>query len=394
MSASWHSSMPADSKNLLEQSSRCVACGLCVPQCPTYRKTLSEADSPRGRILMMEGVLQGKIPANARLRQHLDLCLTCRQCERVCPNHVRYGELVYQMRARIRKPLFRRLIEKSVLFMVKHTRLLCLALWFGSRSRFFWAKLPFFRRFAAYRPPIEFSSFDSFYPAIQPKAEVMLFLGCIARAADVQTLKSTIALLQTHGFSVYVPSAQRCCGALHRHLGDAKGAKKLGLQNIAAFPGHLPILTVASGCAANLLDYETFLGTPEAALFAHRIHDAFDYLLPYLEPWRDQKKVAYHLPCTMQNVLRIDPFASFFKGIKPLEGNDQCCGGAGSYMIAEPEMANRLLDDKIASIRQSGAEVVLTANIGCMLHLQKGIEKAGLPTRLMHPLVFLDQNTR
>jgi glycolate oxidase iron-sulfur subunit len=87
--------------------------------------------------------------------------------------------------------------------------------------------------------------------------------------------------------------------------------------------------------------------------------------------------------------LGIDPFVTFFKGISPLAGNDQCCGGAGSYMIAEPKMADLLLQDKIESIRQSGADTVLTANIGCMLHLQKGVRRAGLPTKILHPLVFL-----
>ena len=337
----------------------------------------------------MEGVLKGEIPANARFRQHLDLCLTCRRCEEVCPNDVAYAELAYHMRARMPKPFLRKLLEKSALHIISRPQWLFPLLKLAEETRPLWRRWPVLHRFAEYQPPIAKPAFASFYPGNNPQGEVMFFLGCVARVVDHDTIKSAIALLQKHGFAVHVPLGQSCCGALHRHLGDEASARDLALQNMDAFVGNLPILSVASGCAANLLDYAQFLQTPKAAAFQHRIHDAFAFLAPHLKPLQTSEKLAYHLPCTMQNVLGIDPFVTFFKGISPLAGNDQCCGGAGSYMIAEPKMADLLLQDKIESIRQSGADTVLTANIGCMLHLQKGVRRAGLPTKILHPLVFL-----
>ena len=287
---------------LIAEANRCVACGLCLPHCPTYRITLSEADSPRGRIALMSGVASNRIPMNARFVLHIDRCLTCRACEAVCPNHVNYGKLVDGTRAIIsssspnlleegavtRKSRFRQWVEDEILAKSGRLDALRPLLRFYERTGLQKAvrksgvlgktKLAVLE---GQLPPVGMpcslsgkggvtNTWQAVYPSIgNSRGEVGLFLGCVARLTDVATLNSAIFVLSHLGYTVHVPSMQTCCGALHQHGGDRQAAAQLARQNMTAFEGlrlnlHA-IISTASGCGVQLTEYPicNASGTPE-----------------------------------------------------------------------------------------------------------------------------------
>lgn len=396
---------------MLPEANRCVACGLCLPHCPTYRKTESEADSPRGRIALIRGVLEQRIPLNERFEQHIDQCLTCRACERVCPSGVKYGQLVDGARALIaqqtnakkldvRRFLIDRLIPNSA------------ALRFSARLLRFSQKTGLqrlasrigFMRAAIDQAPI-FPSINAWreeYPATGSlRGEALLFLGCVAQVLDTETLNAAIFVMNRLGYTVRVPQGQTCCGALHRHSGEPERAAGLARQNLQAFDelSDAPIISAASGCGAMLAEYDNVLGENGRA-FSVRAADINAFLdkvtgweLAVIQPLAG--KIAVHDPCTLRNVLRAEqsPYRLLAHipqaEIIPLAGNDQCCGAAGLYAYDQPEMAGRLMSDKIAAIKASGARYIATANIGCALGLVNGLRSAGLEVEVLHPVTLL-----
>jgi len=419
--------LPPDfsSTSLLAEANHCVACGLCLPHCPTYRITLSEADSPRGRIALISGVASGRIPMNARFALHMDRCLTCRACEAVCPNHVAYGRLVDSARATMtqsssarpgqdtgmQKSALRALAEKE--FIAKPARfdtLRPLLRFYQTSGLQAWvrksgllgktkfavleAQLPLIDT-PCLAPNKTAASWQTIYPTNgNARGEVGLFLGCVARLADVTTLNAAIFVLNRLGYTVHVPPAQTCCGALHRHGGDLHTATRLAQANMAAFAGlnlHT-IISTASGCGVQLA---------EAPFdFSAKVVDISAFL-QQTEGWNDVKisplphKIAVHEPCSLRNVLRgaAHPYALLARipgaCIAPLAGNDQCCGAAGTYFLDQPEMAKALLDDKMMAVNESGGHYLATANIGCALHLASALRQAGSKIEVLHPVTLL-----
>lgn len=362
---------------LLAKTSRCVACGLCLPHCPTYRKTQSEADAPRGRILLTQAVVQGVLPMNEKYMAHIDLCLSCRACENVCPNQVSYGDIIDEARARMRQSYPPSLLQRAARYLVANRvwwRSVGLALHLANR-------LGLHRRFRsvpATTPPLRFKTF---YEAQNATGEVALFLGCVTSMLDAQTLAATIYLLNRLGYNVHVPTRQTCCGGLHRQMGDKKGAQALEERNLEAF-GSLTVLAVASGCGARLAEY-----------MPDRVHDISAFLARcdwdgiHIAPL--YATIAVHDPCSSRNVLKAEQFSyamlQRIPGVKtvPLPENDLCCGGAGSYMLTHPEMANQLCQDKINAYQTIQSEYLATSNIGCALHLARGL---GDDVRVVHPV--------
>ena len=410
--------MPLAAAPLVQLAERCVACGLCLPHCPTYRKTLSEADSPRGRIQLMKGVLEGHIPLNERFIEHIDLCLTCRACENVCPNSVTYGELVDGVRVAIeaarQRSWLERLLRKLALqgLLAKPSRLEKLApfLRFYQQSGLQQAV----RRFGLLRwigleeierqlPHIRLGfNWRESYPATGTACgEVALFLGCVARITDSITLKAAIFILNRLGYTVRVPKNQTCCGALHQHSGEPRAAKQLAVQNLKAFalPGLAAVISTVSGCGAMLAEYHRTLGK-EAEPFAAKIADLSAFL-ERAEGWSAidmqplREKIAVHDPCTLRNVIRKEnaPYSLLQRipqaQVEALAGNDQCCGAAGTYFLSQPQMAGLLRDDKIRAIQESGANWLATSNVGCAMHLAEGVRAAGLAVEIVHPVTLL-----
>lgn len=412
---------------IIEESNQCVACGLCLPHCPTYRLLKSEADSPRGRIVLMNGVVSERIPMNARFIEHMDRCLACRACEAVCPNKVAYGDLIDQTRALIARQAVSSGKKRSSLLLHQLMRLFLsqpkrleslrrlfyfvqqrnVLHWFGKlgwlhRNRLF--------KFVAQLPKVKFpyagtgdahshrllNSWQEIYPVHgQARGSIGLFLGCVARMTDVETLNASIYVLNRLGYIVHVPAAQVCCGAIDQHRGALARANALAQQNKKAFAAlNLDaIISTASGCGVQLLE-------SEVADKQVKILDISRFLAA-AEGWDGveiaplAQKILVHEPCTLRNVLRSQQYPyqliARIPGAKavPLADNDQCCGAAGTYFIEQPDLANRLLDAKLAQVKENGATYLVTSNIGCAMHIANGLYKKGIEVKVMHPVTLL-----
>jgi len=382
----------------MDTATRCVSCGLCLPHCPTYRKTLSEADSPRGRIVLMQGVLERRIPANERFLAHLDLCLACRACENVCPNNVEYGRLINGVRGIVEQSRRRSVLQRlgrRVLMDVVATRPAMMRL-VGGALRAWQAMAGGLLRVGARLPQLRPQPvWKAVYPATgKVRGEVGLFLGCVARVADVETLTATIFVLNRLGYTVRVPSGQGCCGAMHESLGEPEKVRAFEGQNLLAFAGVNveAVISTATGCGAALKSYP-----PD---FADRVRDISEFLAE-AGGWEEAgiaplaEKVAVHEPCLMRNVLHCQdkPYDLLRRipgaTVVPLAGNDQCCGAAGTYFLTQPDMAASLLADKIEAVKAGGARILATSNIGCAMHLAVGLKAAGIEIEVVHPVTLL-----
>jgi glycolate oxidase iron-sulfur subunit len=402
------------------ESERCVACGLCLPLCPTYRQTRDEAESPRGRISLMHALVTHELPATPRLVSHLDRCLICRACEKACPSGVAYGELFDHTRAwlsehhpsLVRRSIFYRLLLNALTGNPGWTGWLEKILRFYQRSGLAWiagiiglTRSSAWARLGAGLPQSTSSqtAWKSFYPASgNRRGRIGLFIGCASSIYDRDTLAATIRLLNRLGYDVDVPTAQGCCGALHLHDGERNRAGELMRRNIEAFAAsrHDAVLGVASGCVTTLSEYGKTCPEPGAPAFAVRVQDINTFLAGI--EWGDTvhfrplaKRVALHMPCTLTQILRQpDAVHRLLKKIPGIElevlaENHLCCGAAGTYMLTQPEMAQRLLADKITHLKHLSPDILVTANIGCALHLAAGIREAGLNIEILRPAALL-----
>ena len=387
----YNSVMSLSIKELIVEADRCVACGLCLPHCPTYRKTGSEADSPRGRIQLMRAVAQDILPNNARFKEHIDLCLSCRSCESACPNSVNYGALVDTSRALfIQKKSLWRSIAKP---FIRHRYLayaLTWPLWLAQQLKLdglLKRLIPAANLLPAIEKPV---IWKAMYPATaDKKGAVSLFLGCTGSALDSQTLKASIYVLNKLGVDVHVPSQQTCCGSIARQMGDTNEATKLVELNQSSFDQSMPILTTASGCGAGLKDY-----LPE-----HNIQDISAFLMSC--DWSNtsidtlNERIYVQDPCTLRNVQQSHQAVySLLKKIpaadvQALAGNGQCCGGAGTYMLTQNNMASNLRNDKLSAIKANNVAILATSNIGCSLHIANGLREQNLIVSVVHPIQII-----
>ncbi|MDT8363475.1 MAG: (Fe-S)-binding protein [Nitrosomonas sp.] len=418
---------------LLAEANRCVACGLCLPHCPTYHLTLSEADSPRGRIALMSGVAADRIPMNDRFVQHMERCLTCRACESACPSQVNYGRLIDAARVMIRqktvsqgnsiakesaagedisgktKNRLRFFLEQELI--AKPSRFDTLRPWVrllvksGLLTRLL--RLEFVKQNMLLQAQSFLVTRDlpgyrwrQRYPAKGvSRGEVGLFLGCMARISDSETLLAAIKLLTQLGYTVHVPKAQTCCGALHQHSGRVDEAADFARCNRQAFSGLniQAVISTASGCGVQLLEHAAQgkaddLHVPVLDISQFLAQQDWDGL-GFFRPLR--KKVMVHESCTLRNVLHAADLNYALLAlipeleITPLEGNERCCGAAGTYFLDQPEFAGALLDPKVAALENSGADYLATANIGCAMHISNGLLKKGASIEVLHPVTLL-----
>ncbi len=381
----------------LAAADQCVKCGLCLPHCPTYRLAGEEGESPRGRIALMQGLVTGALEPTATLTGHLDRCLSCRACEPVCPAQVPYGQLIdaarHELRTRGHRDRWRaRLLRQAA---PRHW-LWRMAGWFARLTQRLGlgSLLPQLPRLAApgYRRGVTQK------PAGETRGRLALFLGCAADPFDARVHQAALTLLTRLGFTVDLPAAQTCCGALHWHAGDRTTARQLAHANSNAFTTDVPVLSSATGCGAHLRDYHAVLGAAGDELAA-RSQDVNRFLARLDWPADVTfapctETVAVHLPCTQRNVLRdSNSVLQLLQRIpaltvQPLLHRD-CCGAAGSYLLDQPDTARQLAAATVAAIRHSGARILLSSNFGCAMHLRAACRRAGLKIEILHPLELL-----
>ena len=399
-----------------ERTLDCVHCGLCLPHCPTYQETGRETSSPRGRIYLMRGVAEGRLPLEGTVADEMYFCLACRACESACPAGVEYGHLVETMRAEIdrvgaRSRLARaaerlalrqvvgrpralraaaaalRAYQRSGLQrLVRRTGLLRLAPGLARAERSL-PELP-----DPHRPPM-------LVPARgERRGRVAFFASCVMPELFPAANAATVEVLAENGFEVQIPREQACCGALHRHSGDPDAALRLQRRNRSAFHADDfdAVVTNSAGCGAALKDAGDALGA--------KVRDISEFLDGAgLRPPRGllELRVAYDDPCHLLHGQRIAAAPRRLLEAVPgldvfdLPGASDCCGAAGIYSLTHPETSLALRARKVAAIADARPDAVATGNPGCLLQIAGGLREANLVRiEVVHPVELVARSYR
>ena len=392
-----------DKAHIAALADQCVKCGLCLPHCPTYRIGRIEAESPRGRIVFAHALATAQIGATPALTAHLEQCLACLHCERVCPSHVRYGELIVATRA-----LLQRTAQPSrnpLRFLTAHPRWLGAVLRVVSatvvadvlRSRLMQALLRPLRldRLARELPRLPSVDRRTSRQIAAPRGRVGLFLGCVASAVDRDVHAGAVSLLQALGYEVVLPRKQGGCGALALHAGDMDGADAFGARLRDAFAGVDTVLVSASGCFGTLRDHVFARG----AARVREIHEFLDVdaQIANLRFRPLPARAALHTPCTQKNVARAEAAIARLLGripqlaITALPEQPGCCGAAGDYFLRHAPIADALRADVVEQTQALRPELLVTSNVGCRIFLDNGLSQAGVTIPVTHPVVLLAQ---
>ncbi len=360
----------------------CVHCGFCTAVCPTYQLLGDELDSPRGRIYLIKSLLEGEA-VGAQTQQHLDRCLTCRACETACPSGVQYARLAdigrHVVEQRVPRPLRVRWLRGALRLVLPHTRRFALMLGLGR-----WARplLP-----AALKRRVPVPHRQRGWPPPRHARRVLIHAGCVQPALAPDIDAALARVLDRHGISA-VPVASGCCGAVHQHLAAPDAALANIRTNIDAWwplieQGAEAIVETSSACGAMVREYGHLMRhDPVYASKAERIaaqcRDPAELLAGLnLEDVGRGRRIAFHAPCSLQNGLRLESLVerilrqSGFE-LLPVAESTMCCGAAGTYSILQPELSARLQERKLTALEQHHPEVIATANIGCLTHLQGG----------------------
>ena len=372
----------------------CMHCGLCLQDCPTYRITGAETDSPRGRLALLRAAGEGRL-TDAEMQPALDRCLACRGCEPVCPSSVPYHSLLEAFQTRTASPKTRRRLNT----------------WLGSRRRLaiagFTARfarrfrlLPLFRAVA----PAKLRRLTDAIPA-QPKAfrvrpgsrfeakgevrgSVSLHLGCVDPQMFGEVLQHSIEVLQQEGFHVEVPTQPSCCGALEAHAGAGDIGRHRGNATLRALRGHQAILVPASGCASFLSELDPKLPVMDPMAFLHQMG-----LRSELRPIPE--RIAYDPPCHQHHVLKSTgatrALLRSIPGLELAEAEDAelCCGAGGTAFLREPELTQEVGRNKATCLIETRATQVVSGNSGCRLQLEASLRASGSSLPVRHPISLL-----
>jgi glycolate oxidase iron-sulfur subunit len=375
----------------------CVHCGFCLATCPTYLILGDELDSPRGRIYLMKQMLEGATVTQKTL-VHLDRCLTCRNCETTCPSGVQYGRLIDIGRKiaeeKVSRPLPQKLQRKALAKFLPQARLFGGALKLGRMAK------PYLPDALAQKiPPLPSTLPPSPFPLPAKHARKMLVLaGCVQPALAPQINAAAEQVLDAIGISLFAAEAAGCCGAVNFHLNFQEDGLIAMRRNIDAWWPHIEggveaIVMSASGCGVTVKEYGHYLKhdpayAEKAARVSALTRDLSEVLLQEeatLREWlvrretMQPRRVSFHAPCTLQHGQKITGVVEALltlagHSIMPVGESHLCCGSAGTYSLLEPKISAQLLARKIGNLDQPQPEVIATANIGCLAHLQSGTQ--------------------
>jgi len=366
----------------------CVHCGFCTATCPTYQELGDELDGPRGRIYLIKDMLEGG-EVTTTTQQHLDRCLTCRACESTCPSGVEYAHLAEIGKAmveeKVGRPLGQRLLRKALVKVLPNRPLFSALMTVGRVFRpvlpgSLKAKIPKGKKVAA-------------YPNQEHLRKVLLIEGCVQPSMSPEIDVAAAHVLDKLGIQTLRTGQAQCCGAVENHL----HAKEAGLQRVRAnIDAWLPfvelgveaILSSASACALEIKEYAHLLkNDPEyaekAKIIAEKAKDLVEVLgaedLSVLQ-LDATKRIAFHAPCTLQHGQKLSGsveqlLTKVGYDLSPVMDAHLCCGSSGTYSILQPKLSETLRDNKVQHLTANQPDIIATANIGCLHHIQAGTDK-------------------
>ncbi|MCD4864265.1 glycolate oxidase subunit GlcF [Pseudomonas sp. PLB05] len=370
----------ADAERVLRS---CVHCGFCNATCPTYQLLGDELDGPRGRIYLIKGMLEGG-EVSEKTREHLDRCLTCRNCETTCPSGVSYHELLDIGRAeverRVPRPLAQRLLRAGLRQVLPQPRL------FGALLKGGQTLKPLLPASVQAKLPARIAV-PGVRPAPRHARRMLILEGCVQPGLSPNTNAATARVLDRLGISLDAAPRAGCCGAVDYHLNAQEAGLDRARRNIDAWwpalqGGAEAIIQTASGCGAFVKEYASLLKddpayAAKAREVSARTRDLVEVLreLPLEElRLKDTPRLAFHCPCTLQHAQRL---GGAVEGVlqrlgfplAPVPDGHLCCGSAGTYSLTQPDLSRRLRDAKLDALESGHPELIATANIGCQSHL-------------------------
>jgi glycolate oxidase iron-sulfur subunit len=384
---------------------KCVHCGFCNATCPTYQLLGDELDGPRGRIYLIKQMLEGA-EVTRSTQQHLDRCLTCLNCQTTCPSGVEYGHLVDIGRKLVEQRVERPPVEKAARWSLREG---LTSSWFAPALKVGQALRPLLPRVLKNKVPARTSAAIAGTVRSTHLRKVLILQGCVQPAMLPNIDRATERVLDAAGIQAVYASGTGCCGALRTHLSDSQGGLQDMRRNIDAWTPQLAsgeieaIISSASACALAIKDYgHALAGDPAYADRAQRIsalaRDLCE-LLPMMVPALKDKlspdlksRAAFHAPCTLQHgqrlrgVVELQLRALGFNVSAACDESHLCCGSAGAYSILQPQIATQLRDRKLVNLAKLEPQFILSANVGCIQHLQSGTS-----LKVMHWIELLDQ---
>ena len=367
---------------------KCVHCGFCTATCPTYQLLGDELDGPRGRIYLIKQVLEGK-PATEKTQLHLDRCLTCRNCESTCPSGVQYGRLVDIGRGiveqQVERPFAQQLVRTALKETLPRKSVFEPAMKIGQLVR---PLLP-----QALKNKVPEARSAGHWPSRTHARKMLLLDGCVQPSMSPNINSATARVLDALGVQLIIAPKAGCCGAIRYHMNDQSGGLDDMRNNIDAWwpyveSGVEAIVMTASGCGVTVKEYGHLLANdPVYAERAAKISALTKDLSEILPDFEQQlaarvkvsKRVAYHPPCTLQHGQQIrgkveSVLRAVGVDVKLCADSHLCCGSAGTYSVLQPELSYKLRDNKLKNLMATEAEEIVSANIGCLTHLQSGTQ--------------------
>jgi glycolate oxidase iron-sulfur subunit len=384
---------------------KCVHCGFCNATCPTYQLLGDELDGPRGRIYLIKQMLEGA-EVTRSTQQHLDRCLTCLNCQTACPSGVEYGHLVDIGRKLVEERVGRPPLERAARWSLREG---LTSSWFAPALKVGQALRPLLPRVLKNKVPLRSGGQVAHTARAAQPRKVLILQGCVQPAMSPNIDRATERVLDAGGIQAVYASGSGCCGALRTHLNDSQGGLTDMRRNIDAWTPQLAsgeieaIISSASACALAIKEYGHALAHDAAyAERARRISSLardLSELLPTMAPALKDKlrarpaaRAAFHAPCTLQHgqrlrgVVETQLRALGFEVSAACDESHLCCGSAGAYSILQPQIATQLRDRKLLNLAKFEPHFILSANIGCIQHLQSG---TSLP--VLHWIEMLDQ---